>query len=280
MTKRLIALMIAMTFAICLMLGCCVIFILRDGKDGENGKDGANGLNGTDGKDGLSWHTGAGLPAMESGAEGDYYFDLESGTVYQKTANGWDFLGKMNSPESDPETVTVRFDAGDGALGENDPSSVSLPKGSCLDLPVPTREGYRFLGWFFGDDVNGGQANDLTSFQKDMVLTARWKKILTLTLQSEEQTIELNKTAFAFTGDYDGTKDAALTLYVEKDGVRVPAKENEWVSISEVKFGTGTAIEGYLFFLQTGTYTVYVCAEENGETTEGSITVTVTDKAV
>ena len=46
-------------------------------------------------------------------------------------------------------------------------------------VPIPTREGYRFLGWYTNplDDVNSAKFTDLTIVLSNLKLSARWEKI-------------------------------------------------------------------------------------------------------
>ena len=69
--------------------------------------------------------------------------------------------------------VTVVFDLNGGEMSEQ--SSVQVDKGSYLQLPVPTRTGYSFIGWFVGEGVNAGQVTNTTAITQDITITAHWK---------------------------------------------------------------------------------------------------------
>jgi hypothetical protein len=59
---------------------------------GTNGKDGTNGVNGTNGTSGVNgatWITGTGTPVAGAGNVGDLYFEVLTGSVYQKNLSGW-----------------------------------------------------------------------------------------------------------------------------------------------------------------------------------------------
>ena len=52
---------------------------------------------------------------------------------------------------------------------------MSLTKGEAVDLPTPTRSGYHFAGWYYGEGANRGQVTAVTPITKDMELVAEWK---------------------------------------------------------------------------------------------------------
>ncbi|MDY0063672.1 MAG: InlB B-repeat-containing protein [Bacilli bacterium] len=75
-----------------------------------------------------------------------------------------------------PQKLSVTFDLDGGAL----PAGVSavlenIPKGDPIDLPVPTKEGYVFKGWFSGFGVNDGQFLNFMPVVKNMTLYAVWE---------------------------------------------------------------------------------------------------------
>ena len=78
--------------------------------------------------------------------------------------------------------VTVVFELNGGEMSEA--TTVQVDKGSYLQLPVPTRTGYTFLGWFVGEGVNVGQVNDATPILKDMTLVAQWQVLYAVTFET------------------------------------------------------------------------------------------------
>lgn len=69
-------------------------------------------------------------------------------------------------------TFTITLDPNGGQVN---PTFVRVEKGDAVNtLPVPTREGYTFLGWF---DAEGNQYTAETVFngEEDITLTARWE---------------------------------------------------------------------------------------------------------
>lgn len=73
---------------------------------------------------------------------------------------------------AEPQNVTVEyrifFEAGKGKV---DPTSMVTTGKKIATLPVPTRKGYTFDGWFTAADA---QVSSGATFQGSMTLTARW----------------------------------------------------------------------------------------------------------
>lgn len=226
---------------------------------------------------GSMWLSGTGIPQASDGAAGDYYLDFETGSVYEKTAEGWTVRGNLRN--SSAETVTVTFDAGEGKLPEGYLREAAVPKGGSLALPIPVREGYRFLGWFYGNGANRGQANDLTVFARDILLTAEWHKLLVLTVTPGAEQVYVGE-GLRFTGFFEGKARESITVYVEKGGQRYPAEEcEEWIEQCYVQFTPDNgALQGILTFCAAGEYRIVVCAEENGEQAEVSFSVSVREE--
>ncbi len=59
-------------------------------------------------------------------------------------------------------------------------------------LPVPTREGYKFLGWFIGNNI---KETILPSDKSDYILTAKWEKIIEVTTILDKNEYSLNDEA-------------------------------------------------------------------------------------
>ena len=74
---------------------------------------------------------------------------------------------KVNKEESDPNKVVITYNINGG----NDIiSSSTIEKGSTLTLPTPTREGYKFVGWY----VDGKLVDEYTRFDKNTTIVAKW----------------------------------------------------------------------------------------------------------
>ena len=79
---------------------------------------------------------------------------------------------KPEEPEGEYHTVTFDVNGGEEAV---------LPHeylvGAMMSLPTPTREGYRFWGWF--DELGVRYDNSSVMPNEDLTLTAEWKIIVT-----------------------------------------------------------------------------------------------------
>ena len=69
------------------------------------------------------------------------------------------------------ETVTVTFDLQGGTM--DSPATVEVVKGDSVQLPIPTKDGYTFDGWF---DNNQVKVTDEYKFTQDVCLVAGWNK--------------------------------------------------------------------------------------------------------
>lgn len=125
---------------------------------------------------------------------------LEAGLSFEvplPTKEGYNFLGwykgetKFEDTVMPEENITliakwekivitynITYNTNGGVLPNNAPTS--FIEGEIISLPVPTRDGYKFLGWYEEDVL----VNSL--YNKDYNLVAKW----------EENTIELNLDCF------------------------------------------------------------------------------------
>ena len=131
-----------------------------------------------------SWTTGNAKPGDSFGYNGDYYFDISHDIIYIKENGVWTVAVDFNTNAAE---YTVIFDLNDTtaepanfAIGQR---SYVLNRGetfysSNLDMPVPTRNGYTFNGWFTSatPNVTHGAFNNLTPVLSDMTLYASWSK--------------------------------------------------------------------------------------------------------
>lgn len=228
---------------------------------------------------GAAWLSGSGDPARSAGEVGDYYLDFDTSSVYEKTESGWTLRGVLQ-PKEAAQQVKITFDANLGTLPPGCTGEVTVAKGESCELPVPVREGYTFVGWFFGDGANGGQANDLTVYVRDVSLTAKWRKLRRLTIVAGQASCKAQEEAFSFSGEYEGTDAAVFTVELEKDGVRRPAtEENEWiVQAPSIQFSEkeGT-YRGVLIFAEAGSYRLILTVEEADDRAQAIVVVNVTE---
>ena len=131
-----------------------------------------------------SWTTGNSKPGDSFGYNGDYYFDISHDIIYIKENGVWNVAVDFNTNAAE---YSVIFDLNDTtaepaefAVGQR---SYVVRKGETfysagLDVPVPTRAGYTFNGWYTSTapNVTHGVFNNLTPVLSDMTLYASWSK--------------------------------------------------------------------------------------------------------
>lgn len=129
-----------------------------------------------------SWTTGNAKPGDGFGYDGDYYFDISHDIIYIKENGIWTVAVDFNTNSAE---YSVIFELNDTtaepatfAVGQR---SYVIRKGetfysSNLDMPVPTRSGYTFGGWYTSStpNVTHGAFNNLTPVLSDMTLYAKW----------------------------------------------------------------------------------------------------------
>ena len=117
--------------------------------------------------------------------------------------------------EEKPVICTVTFDA-DG--GETVRKSISTEKGSAVILPLCSKTGYEFLGWFLASDENvcAGQAGEEFTVQSDITLKAHFEKK------------EAVKVTITF--DADGGKEVKAIKAAKGDVICLPKTEKEGYS--------------------------------------------------
>lgn len=127
-----------------------------------------------------SWHNGQGKPGDGEYNVGDYFVDTQHYIVYYKVASSqWEVLFDFSTFNTEQHTVT--FVWGDGFSEvryiQHGYNFASTPSES---MPLPVKEGHRFVGWFTDADAsnpNSGQFTDLTVVVSDLVLYARYQPI-------------------------------------------------------------------------------------------------------
>lgn len=113
--------------------------------DGVDGNDGANGTDGKDGADGLTPHIG-------------------------ENGNWWIGDKDTGIQAVDNTTYTVKLNSDRFLL----PKELTVRKGECIDLPIPTQQGYIFEGWYTGITPNDRKFSSYDPVFRDMTLYAKW----------------------------------------------------------------------------------------------------------
>lgn len=132
-----------------------------------------------------SWHSGAGLPSNDIGIEGDFYFDTAHQVIYHKENGVWVPTVDLKT-QGQAYTLTFNLnDENDASMPAGYTSTYQITDGEYFysstgkNLPVPTRSGYEFHGWWtssFGDkDPNAGHLTELTSICSDLTVYASWE---------------------------------------------------------------------------------------------------------
>ena len=129
-----------------------------------------------------TWTTGSAKPGDNFGYDGDYYFDISHDIIYIKENGVWNIAVDFNTNANE---YTVLFELNDTnaepASFTTGSRSYVIRKGetfysSNLDMPVPSRSGYNFEGWFTSTTPNPthGAFTNLTPVLSDMTLYAKW----------------------------------------------------------------------------------------------------------
>ena len=132
------------------------------------------------------WFSESSGPKLEDGINGDLWYDLAHQIIYVKQNNKWNLVINFNNVID--LTYEITFDLNDTASEPAD-----MPAGSLITypiecgkyfassgytIPVPTRDGYKFVGWYTVKTptaVNGA-FTDLTPVQSNLTLYAVWEK--------------------------------------------------------------------------------------------------------
>lgn len=117
-----------------------------------NGSDGLQGIQGEKGEDG---HT----PIVNIGENGNWFIDgVDSGI----------------KAGVDTKTFIVKYHLNGGNLPEGYSDTITVNQGDTLDLPIPTKEGYVFTGWYTGDTINDKQFSSSDGVFKNLDLYAQY----------------------------------------------------------------------------------------------------------
>lgn len=130
------------------------------------------------------WFSESGEPQDTDGIDGDLWYDLAHQTIYVKEQGVWNTV--LNLGEEVNVTYQVSFELNDSyrapaKLPLGSFSTYNIPSGKYFQatgytLPVPTRTGYVFEGWYTSKTINAatGKFTDLTPVMSDLTLYASW----------------------------------------------------------------------------------------------------------
>ena len=135
---------------------------------------GEKGDKGDPGEKGDKGDTGAQGPQGEKGDTGEQGPQGEKGDTGAKGDAGEKGDPGENGPHYG-EKHTITF-----ALGEDEylpagaETTIEVGYGDTITLPIPTKAGSTFIGWFTGDTPNDGQFFNYSAVFTDLTLHARW----------------------------------------------------------------------------------------------------------
>ncbi len=171
-------------------------------------------------------------------------------TVKPAAVEGWDFKGWYTDknytteitimPDGDntayakweKQTYTITLDAAGGTLDNGKESVSATYDENYPELPVPTREGFNFVGWFYGD--SGVKQGGALAENADHTLTAHWEEKGVITLDETPQSFTYGEGNIAFAVRAAGTSEIpeANTFTVEyKMG-------DEWTTVAPDNAGS------------------------------------------
>ena len=187
-------------YTITLTDGSTSIFKVTNGKDGECGHDGEKGdtgngiekieLTNSDGntdtytifftngaistftvKNGVDGYQGVKGESGENGENGKSAFELFKEYHPEYTGSEEDWVNDIASGKFD--MVSVSFDTNGGEIDGT--SELQITRGTSIgeNLPVPTKEGKEFMGWFTGWTANDIQITKNTPIYSDLTLIAK-----------------------------------------------------------------------------------------------------------
>ena len=148
------------------------------------------------------WFTEDRSPLPTDGMNGDIWYDVTNQVISIKENNQWKEAINFDILQS--KTYDIRFELNDSKAEPGKMPNTILNyeiyedfEEGCsfaserITVPVPTRDGYIFIGWYATKDKlnpTHGAFTDMTPIMSDMTLYARWEKIETTQEPSEENT--------------------------------------------------------------------------------------------
>jgi len=158
------------------------------GPQGEKGEKGDTGAQGPQGEQGEKGDTGAQGPQGEKGEKGDTGAQGPQGEKGDNGLSAYEIYKKNNPDYTGTEAewieayitgtlieYTITFDLNGGTGAEGFEQSITANYGKTIQLTIPTRTGYTFLGWFTGESVIDGIFTTTNVVTGNLDLIARWR---------------------------------------------------------------------------------------------------------
>ena len=186
------------------------------------------------------------------------------------------------------QVCTVTYHVNDGSI-QDQSNYESYRVGVGLTLPIPTKEGFLFRGWYPTPDFSGEAVTVIgTDATGDKTYYAKWEKDeppvdaeapAAITLTDASYTVGDNATAL------DGTTTAADGGKITYQWYEATSKDDQDGTLLEGKtdptFTPNTAAAGTRFYYVVATNTnAGATGEKAAETRSNTVTITVTEKAV
>lgn len=191
----------------------------------ENGKDGASGAPGNGIKSIAKTKT--------EGLVDTYTITFTDGTSTTFTVtNG-------SSGTVAPAAYSLSFDVNGGTMPADFLASdyQSIEKGTSVKLPLPTREGGAFLGWYTGVLPTDGVFSSSTPVTRDLSLIAKWANYADPTLESTLSRLQESAKSFFYTpsasyigGEVVAEYNEAILTYVGRIGFCFDQEELDLVA--------------------------------------------------
>ena len=141
------------TYKIVFSDGTETVYSVKDGADEAKGPDGTYIVE-----------------VKKTGTDGN----VDTYTIYLTNGTTFTFTVTNGTAAEPSDKVTVSFDANGGKL---ETTTIEVEKGSTTELPIPTRNGYTFLGWYTEKRIDSACYNNTTPISGDVTLIARWTPI-------------------------------------------------------------------------------------------------------
>ena len=92
------------------------------------------------------------------------------------------------------ENITITFNANGGSV---EPNTRTFAPGLAIgELPIPTRTGYTFLGWFSDDTAQAAEITSSTTFQATTSIYAKWVENITITFNANGGSVDPSTKSF------------------------------------------------------------------------------------
>jgi hypothetical protein len=121
------------------------------GPQGNQGSQGLQGFQGVIGSNGATWYAGSGTPGSGIGEDGDFYLNVDTGDIYNKSSGSWSVVGNILGPQgTQGPQGNIGVNGTDGAQGPQGntgaDSTVEGPQG------LQGNQGLQGLQGFQGND--------------------------------------------------------------------------------------------------------------------------------